>query len=126
MPNFLSPLGHWITIGGIVALVTVKIAIAVASVTKYKVTVQAHANLRPAGELRRLVQAATGASTIATTPKATAAFYEVTIEPEGLSLGRETRQCSIKMGMEGRADIISKQETVLQFFLRKARLIADV
>ncbi|MEH2043502.1 HlyD family secretion protein [Nostoc sp.] len=70
--------------------------------------------------------AATGASTIATTPKATAAFYEVTIEPEGLSLGRKNRQCSIQMGMEGRADIISKQETVLQFFLRKARLIADV
>jgi hypothetical protein len=27
---------------------------------------------------------------------------------------------------EGRADIITKEETVLQFLLRKARLIADV
>ncbi|MBE8966526.1 HlyD family efflux transporter periplasmic adaptor subunit [Nostocales cyanobacterium LEGE 12452] len=70
--------------------------------------------------------AATGAPTIATAPKGTAAFYEVTIEPEGLSLGRKTRQCSIQMGMEGRADIISKEETILQFFLRKARLIVDV
>ncbi|MBE9105689.1 HlyD family efflux transporter periplasmic adaptor subunit [Nostoc cf. edaphicum LEGE 07299] len=70
--------------------------------------------------------AATGAPTIATAPKGTTAFYEVTIEPEGLSLGRKTRQCSIQMGMEGRADIISKEETILQFFLRKARLIVDV
>ncbi len=69
---------------------------------------------------------ATGATTIATTPKATAAFYEITIEPENLSLGRGNKQCSIQMGMEGRADIISKEETVLQFFLRKARLIVDV
>ncbi len=56
--DFLPPLGHWTTIGGAIALVTVTIAIAVGSVTKYKVTVQAQANLRPAGELR-LVQAAT-------------------------------------------------------------------
>ncbi|MEH1960327.1 MAG: HlyD family efflux transporter periplasmic adaptor subunit [Nostoc sp.] len=67
--------------------------------------------------------AATGAT--ATTPKG-AAFYEVTIEPQTLSLGRGNKQCSIQMGMEGRADIISKQETVLQFFLRKARLMVDV
>ncbi|MEH2296426.1 HlyD family secretion protein [Nostoc sp.] len=66
---------------------------------------------------------ATSATT--TTPKG-AAFYEVTIEPQSLSLGRGNKQCSIQMGMEGRADIISKQETVLQFFLRKARLIVDV
>ncbi|MEI2581528.1 hypothetical protein [Scytonema sp. PRP1] len=62
-----------------------QLAITVASVTKYKVTVKAQAHIRPAGELR-IVQAAT----------------------------------------EGRADIISKEETVLQFFLRKARLIADL
>ncbi|MEH2407809.1 HlyD family secretion protein [Nostoc sp.] len=64
-------------------------------------------------------------SATATTPKG-AAFYEVTIEPQSLSLGRGNKKCSIQMGMEGRADIISKQETVLQFFLRKARLIVDV
>ncbi|MDZ8189991.1 MAG: HlyD family efflux transporter periplasmic adaptor subunit [Nostoc sp. ChiSLP02] len=60
-----------------------------------------------------------------TTPKG-AAFYEVTIEPQSLSLGKGKKQCTIQMGMEGKADIISKQETVLQLFLRKARLIADV
>ncbi|MDZ8241924.1 MAG: HlyD family efflux transporter periplasmic adaptor subunit [Nostoc sp. ChiQUE01a] len=68
-------------------------------------------------------QANNGAAT--TTPKG-AAFYEVTIEPQSLSLGKGKKQCSIQMGMEGKADIISRQETVLQFFLRKARLIADI
>lgn len=61
------------------------------------------------------------------TPKATApaAFYEVTIEPESLVLGKGENQCQIQLGMEGRVDIISREETVLRFFLRKARLIAD-
>ncbi len=53
------------------------------------------------------------------------AFYEVTIEPESLSLGRGEHQCSVQLGMDGIAEIISKEETVLQFFLRKARLSAD-
>jgi len=55
--DFLPPLGRWTTVGGIVMLAFVGIAIAVASVAKYKVTVKAEANIRPAGELR-LVQAA--------------------------------------------------------------------
>jgi multidrug efflux pump subunit AcrA (membrane-fusion protein) len=57
---------------------------------------------------------------------AVGSFYEVTIEPESLALHQGKKQCSIQLGMEGRADIISREETVLQFFLRKARLIADV
>jgi multidrug efflux pump subunit AcrA (membrane-fusion protein) len=63
-----------------------------------------------------------------TSPKATApnAFYEVTIKPETLVLGKGKNPCHIQLGMEGRVDIISREETVLQFFLRKARLIADV
>ncbi|MBN3898644.1 MAG: HlyD family efflux transporter periplasmic adaptor subunit [Nostoc sp. NOS(2021)] len=52
-------------------------------------------------------------------------YYEVTIEPENLILGKGQNQCHIQLGMEGRVDIISREETVLQFFLRKARLIAD-
>jgi multidrug efflux pump subunit AcrA (membrane-fusion protein) len=66
--------------------------------------------------------------TTATSQKAAVAgaFYEVTIEPESLFLGRGKKQCSIQLGMEGRADIISREETVLQFFLRKAKLIADL
>jgi multidrug resistance efflux pump len=55
--DFLPPLGRWTTLSGMVMLAFVGIAIALASVTKYKVTVKAEANIRPAGELR-LVQAA--------------------------------------------------------------------
>ncbi|MDF5739365.1 MULTISPECIES: HlyD family efflux transporter periplasmic adaptor subunit [unclassified Nostoc] len=53
-------------------------------------------------------------------------YYEVTIEPENMILGKGKNQCHIQLGMEGRVDIISREETVLQFFLRKARLIADL
>ncbi|OKH53578.1 HlyD family secretion protein [Calothrix sp. HK-06] len=57
---------------------------------------------------------------------ATGAFYEVTIQPENLVLGKGKNLCHIQLGMEGRVDIISREETVLRFFLRKARLIADL
>ena len=53
-------------------------------------------------------------------------FYQVTISPESLFLGRGKNQCPIQLGMEGRADIISREETVLKFLLRKARLITDL
>lgn len=52
-------------------------------------------------------------------------FYAVAIEPESLSLNLGQKKCLVQLGMEGRADIISREETVLQFLLRKARLIAD-
>ncbi len=53
------------------------------------------------------------------------AFYEVTIKPETLTLDRGKNQCAIQLGMDGRADIITKEETLLQFMLRKAKLLAD-
>ncbi len=67
------------------------------------------------------------APTTASSQKAAAvgAFYEVTIEPENLSLGQSKHQCAIQLGMEGTVDIISREETVLNFLLRKARLIAN-
>ncbi|HHP7244582.1 MAG TPA: HlyD family secretion protein [Elainellaceae cyanobacterium] len=52
-------------------------------------------------------------------------IYEVTIEPDRFVLSRGTTQCAIEVGMEGTVDVVSREETVLQFFLRKARLIAD-
>ncbi|MBE9213774.1 HlyD family efflux transporter periplasmic adaptor subunit [Plectonema cf. radiosum LEGE 06105] len=64
--------------------------------------------------------------TNATSITAPGAFYEVTIEPEKLALGRTQKKCQIQLGMDGRADIITHEETVLQFFLRKARLITDL
>ncbi|WP_414573000.1 HlyD family efflux transporter periplasmic adaptor subunit [Nostoc sp. CCY 9925] len=51
--------------------------------------------------------------------------YEVTIEPQTPYVGRGDRQCYLKSGMEGRSDIISRQESVLQFILRKARFITE-
>ncbi len=56
----------------------------------------------------------------------TTPFYEVTISPESNFLGRGKNQCSLQLGMEGTADIISREETVLKFLLRKARLITDL
>ena len=52
-------------------------------------------------------------------------FYEVTVKPDVLALGNRTNQCQIRSGMEGRADIISKEQTILQFVLSKARLLVD-
>ena len=53
-------------------------------------------------------------------------FYEVTIMPERLLLAQGDRHCPIDLGMEGQVDIISREETLLKFVLRKARLLADV
>jgi HlyD family type I secretion membrane fusion protein len=55
-----------------------------------------------------------------------AAFYEVAIEPDDRSLGKANNQCAIQLGMEGQTDIITREETVLKFLLRKARLISSV
>jgi HlyD family secretion protein len=51
--------------------------------------------------------------------------YEVTIRPETLTLEASGRTCAIQTGMEGPAQIISREETVLRFVLRKARLATD-
>ncbi|WP_250123367.1 HlyD family efflux transporter periplasmic adaptor subunit [Chroococcidiopsis sp. CCMEE 29] len=57
---------------------------------------------------------------------ASPAAYEVTIQPQTRFVGDGDRQCQLQAGMEGRADIISRSETVLQFILRKARLLTDL
>ena len=56
----------------------------------------------------------------------TKAVYEVTIAPDSLVLSQGSKQCALQLGMEGRADIISNQETVWQFILRKARLTTNL
>lgn len=55
-----------------------------------------------------------------------AGFYQVTIKPESLALGKGKKQCTIQLGMEGKANIIAQEETVLKFLLRKARLFTDL
>jgi HlyD family secretion protein len=52
--------------------------------------------------------------------------FEVTARPETLVLKDTGRSCEIQAGMEGRVDIVSKEETVLRFLLRKARFITDI
>lgn len=56
----------------------------------------------------------------------TAPYYEVTIQPEKPYFARNDRQRSIQSGMEVTADIISTEETILTFILRKARLLTDL
>lgn len=51
--------------------------------------------------------------------------YEVTIKPDTLTLNRGTKKCQIRSGLTARADIISKEQTVLNFMLTKARLLVD-
>lgn len=64
-------------------------------------------------------------TTEAAAPSASAA-YEVTIAPQSQVVGKPGRQCRLQPGMEGRADIISRQETVMRFILRKTKLLVDL
>ncbi|MEI6428679.1 MAG: HlyD family efflux transporter periplasmic adaptor subunit [Pseudanabaena sp. ELA607] len=51
------------------------------------------------------------------------AYFEVTIQPDKTYLTKGNRQYEIQAGMEVQADIIGKEETVLTFVLRKAKLL---
>ncbi|BAZ18257.1 hypothetical protein NIES4071_101420 (plasmid) [Calothrix sp. NIES-4071] len=53
-------------------------------------------------------------------------YFEATIQPEKLTFGNSRRQCQLQSGMQAKADIISKEDTVLRFILRKARLLTDL
>lgn len=56
--------------------------------------------------------------------KSALAFYEVSVSPTRTSFGKGKNICSLQFGMEGTADIITKEETVMRFLLRKAKLIS--
>ncbi|MDJ0735870.1 MAG: HlyD family efflux transporter periplasmic adaptor subunit [Nostocaceae cyanobacterium] len=53
-------------------------------------------------------------------------YFEATIKPESISFGNHSHICSIQAGMNAKADIISKEETAMQYILRKARLITSL
>ena len=53
-------------------------------------------------------------------------YYEITIQPDRFYLIKGNQSYAIQPGMEVTADIISKEETVLTFILRKARLLTDL
>lgn len=71
-------------------------------------------------------QTATGEASKASSAAASPPVYEVTIEPSSLSLQRGSQECRIQMGMEGKIDIISKEETVLRWLLRKAHFLTEI
>ena len=54
------------------------------------------------------------------------AFFKVLISPRNSSFGRGKSICSLRAGMEETADIITREETVLRFLLRKARLTTNL
>lgn len=63
---------------------------------------------------------------VAAQTAATETTYEVTILPQTAYVGTGSHSCHLQAGMEGKADIISRRETILQFILRKARLISNL
>jgi HlyD family type I secretion membrane fusion protein len=71
-------------------------------------------------------QTATGEASKTSPATASPPVYEVTIEPKHLSLKQGGQECRIQMGMEGKIDIISRQETVLRWLLRKARFLTEI
>lgn len=55
-----------------------------------------------------------------------ASYYEVTIQPDRPYLGSADKPFPIQPGMDVRADIISRKETVLRSLLRRMRLWSDL
>jgi HlyD family type I secretion membrane fusion protein len=53
-------------------------------------------------------------------------YYEVTIVPDKLNLHKDRVSRNLQAGMEVNADIISRQETVLNFMLKKTKSIANI
>lgn len=76
------------------------------------------------GKVRQISEDTVKPDSTTATPKP--AFYEVTIEPSSQALSQNNHQCLLQSGMEGNIDIVTREETVLQFLLRKARLITDL
>jgi HlyD family type I secretion membrane fusion protein len=60
-----------------------------------------------------------------TSPNSPIAYYEVTIQPEKAFLTKDQHHFPLQAGMDVTAEIVSKQETILTFIMRKARLLTD-
>jgi len=52
--------------------------------------------------------------------------YVVTLRPDHTQLRSSSRSCELRLGMDLRADITTRVETVLQFLLRKSRLLVGL
>lgn len=79
------------------------------------------------GTLKAAVRAISPDTITPQSPLPSAApYYEVTIQLERPYLVRSDQSYTIQSGMEVTADIISREETILMFILRKARLTTDL
>ncbi len=115
---------------------SIKAAVAIADIDNVKVgqTVQLRISACPhtdygvgAGKVSEIAADAKPIDKNATQQSQSAAngVYEVTIKPDNLTLNRGTKECQIRSGLTARADIISKEQTILHFMLSKARLLVD-
>ncbi|MEA5598878.1 hypothetical protein [Rivularia sp. UHCC 0363] len=52
-------------------------------------------------------------------------FFKVIIQSDQ-TFGNYSRKCNLQIGMNATAQIISKQETAINYLLRKARLATDL
>lgn len=52
--------------------------------------------------------------------------FEAILQPKQLELSKGNRSCRIRSGMEAEANIVFRQETYLQFILRKTRLMTGL
>jgi len=112
------------------APLVIKAAIATQDIEKVAVgqKVQLRVDACPYPDYGTLSGIVSGISPDAIAPQnnSAATYFDVTIQPQSVSLGSGNRQCRIQSGMDATADIISKEETAWQFVLRKARLIVDL
>lgn len=67
-----------------------------------------------------------GSQTSAADSRQSNRAFEVVVSPAAMALQKGGKACPIQPGMEGDASIISRQETFLQFVLRRARLWSDL
>ena len=65
------------------------------------------------------------AQTATQTSNESEAHFEVEITPQSSVLRNGERDCPLQAGMQGRADIVTQEETILMTWLRKLRLITD-
>ncbi len=110
----------------------IKAAVAIADISNVKVgqTVKMRVSACPYSDYgvvsAQVTEVSADAKSIEKNPQqpqtSTNGTYDVTIKPDTLTLSRGGKSCQIRSGMDGRADIISQEETVWQFMLRKSRL----
>jgi HlyD family type I secretion membrane fusion protein len=126
------------------APLTIKVRVSAAEISQVKVCQQARVTACAAGKVQlriaaypypdygTLKGAVRAIAPDATMPQnhgsgevATSPYYEVTIQPERSALVKGNRSYPLQAGMDVKADIIAREETLLTGVLRKVRLLTD-